>query len=165
MVNGENNSTLVGLIDPAEGCIRRIFDKQQGVDVVTRACGLNVIEDKGDTWGHNITTWDTIIGRFGQGESKLINQGALSATLAVNSHYETSRCELLVTLYRDLDTIDVNVHLNWQGRSQMVKLAFETNVGGGEAWYETAYGATWRPADAKEVPAQQWMDMSGKIDP
>ncbi|MCL5269643.1 MAG: glycosyl hydrolase-related protein, partial [bacterium] len=148
---------------PAGGCIRRIYDKTHRVDVVRRACGLDVLEDKGDTWGHGITTWDRVVGRFGDGTSKLINEGPVSATLLVTSRFEGSQCELLVTLHRDVADLDVNVRVNWQGRQRMLKMAFETRIEDGEAWYETAYSATRRATDGQEVPAQQWMDLGGRI--
>jgi alpha-mannosidase len=149
--------------DPYHGHICRLFDKDHKTEALKRGNVLAAIVDSSDTWSHGYEEFRVEAGRFGNARLELLELGDVRATVRVVSTFEKSTAETLVTLHRQIDTIDCTFRINWQQRYTMLKLAYETNIKPGAAVYDTAYGMQVRNTHGLEEPGQKWFDLTGTI--
>lgn len=149
--------------DPYGGHISRLADKKRKVDALRKGNVLAAIVDSSDTWSHGYSEFRVEAGRFGNAALDLLEIGDVRATVRIVSSFNKSSAEQLVTLYRDVDTIDCRFRINWQERYTMLKLVYETTIESGEATYDTAYGIQVRDTRGGEEPGQKWVDLTGKV--
>ena len=149
--------------DPYHGHISRLFDKRVKLDVLKKGNVLACMVDSSDTWSHGYDEFRVEAGRFGNASLELLELGDVRATVRVVSTFDKSTAETLVTLHRDVDTIDCTFRINWQQRYTMLKLAYETHVTPESAVYDTAYGSQVRDTQGFEEPGQQWFDLEGAL--
>lgn len=150
--------------DPYEGHICRLYDKAHKVETLTKGNILACMVDSSDTWSHGYDEFRVEAGRFGDARLEPLEIGDVRATVRVVSRFDKSTAEQFVTLHRHVDTIDCLFRINWQQRYTMLKLACETNVRGGAATYDTAYGVQERSVEGFEEPGQKWVDLTGHIE-
>ncbi len=151
-------------IEPHTGHIRRLYDKEKQLDVLSGRGAVPVVVDEhdSDTWAHGIFSFRREIGKFADASVQLLEKGPVRATLRVTSRYNRSLLRQDFMLYRDRKNIEVKVKLDWREEHKMLKLSFPVNVKEAEATYEIPYGYITRPVNGEEEPGQQWVDVSGK---
>jgi alpha-mannosidase len=103
------------------------------------------------------------IGAFGARSVRLTEQGAVKATIRVESEYGASRLIQSFTMYHELDRIDVHVTVDWREQFKLLKLTFPINLNFLRATYEIPYGHIERPTNGEEEPGQSWIDLSGLV--
>lgn len=150
-------------LDPYTGELRRLYDKKAGVEVLAKGNVLACLVDQSDTWGHGYDEWRVEAGRFGDAVINVHEEGDVRATLRIAQKFNKSLAEQFLSLYREHDTIDVLLRINWQERYTMLKLAYETHIERGETTCDTAYGCQTRNTDGWEEPGQKWVDLTGTI--
>jgi alpha-mannosidase len=149
-------------IDPASGAVARIFHKGLGRELLAGPAGAGIaIDDPTDTWGHGVERFDTVAGRFGESESRLVASGPVFATIRTRSLWGGSWLQQDFTLRAGSDRIDVEVKLFWSAERTMLKLEFPALAEGPEAYYEGAYCAVRKPCDGIERPAGTWAAVVG----
>ncbi|MGB8982033.1 MAG: glycoside hydrolase family 38 C-terminal domain-containing protein, partial [Anaerolineales bacterium] len=149
-------------LDPASGCIVSLRDKREQVEVFSGPAALPVVlDDPGDTWGHNIFKWDKVAGTFQAESIRLVEHGPVKSVIRVVSGYGSSKLVQDFAMYPDREQIDVSVTVNWQEECRMLKLRFPVNVKFMKVTHEIPYGYTERFANGEEEPAQSWVDVSG----
>lgn len=149
--------------DAETGDLIRLYDRRSKVDVLSRGGIFSCLIDDTDTWSHGVATWRVEAGRFDHARLRLCELGDVRATIRISSSYDKSSMEQFITLYRDIDTIDWKVSVNWQQRHTMLKMVFETLIKDGSAVCEAPYGVQERPANGDEQPCQSWVDFTGSI--
>ena len=149
-------------IDPETGWIKSLRDKLRGLEVFAGAAAVPVvIDDPSDTWSHNVFSFDKAIGEFRAQRVRLVEHGAVKATIRVTSIWGGSKLIQDFSVYRDLDQIDVAVTVDWREQMKMLKLRFPVHVHFHKATYEVPYGSIERFANGEENPGQNWIDVSG----
>ncbi len=149
-------------LNPQTGCILSLYDKQAGWNVFSgEAAQALVINDPSDTWSHDVLQFDQVSGSFQPTSLKLVEAGAIKATLRVMSTYGSSKLVQEFTLYRGLERIDVNVEVDWREKQKMLKLRFPFNVEAAQVVNEIPYGTIQRKANGDEEPMQSWIDVTG----
>jgi alpha-mannosidase len=152
-------------IDPKDGHVSRLIDRATGLDVVSGpACALLVMDDPGDTWGHDIASWRDEVGRFVDAKLRIVDQGPACVTMAVDTSWQKSTARQEFTLYRDTPRIDVRLTLDWREHYRMLKLSVPAAVHDGVLTYEAPYSAITREANGLEDPGQTWIDLSGTLE-
>jgi len=147
---------------PEEGHLVRLFDKVHGLEVLRgAACVLLVLDDPGDTWGHDIPCWRKEIGRFGSATLHPAEIGPVRSTLRIDTQWQGSTARQEFTLHRDNPRIDVVLHLDWHEKHKMLKLSVPVAVEGGTLTYDAPYSTVVREARGLEEPGQAWIDLSG----
>ena len=149
--------------DPYAGHICRLYDKKRRVEVLEEGNVLAAIVDNSDTWSHSCDEFRVEAGRFANASLELLEMGDVQATVRVVSTFRASRAEQLVTLYREVDTIDCVLRINWQECYTMLKLAYQTAIEPGQATCDTAYGMQVRNTEGFEEPGQKWVDLTGAV--
>jgi alpha-mannosidase len=149
-------------INPQTGSILSLFDKRSGRDAFSgEAARPVVIDDPSDTWSHDVLQFDREIGGFEAARVKLVESGAVKATIRAISTYGASILVQEFTLYRGLERIDVNVEVDWHEKQKMLKLRFPVNVEAAQVVNEIPYGHIQRKANGDEEPMQSWIDVVG----
>jgi len=157
----ENHTFRVG-IDPVTGFVKSLFDKEKNLEVLDGpAARPVVIEDKSDTWSHNVLHFNHEVGSFKAKSVKRVEHGPVKSVIRVTSEYGKSTLVQDFTMYKELDQIDVHCTLNWQEQFKALKLKFPVNLIFRKATYETPYGHIVRENNGEEEPGQNWIDMSG----
>jgi len=149
-------------IDEQTGCIRSLVDKTLGIEVF-RAPGAKpvVIEDRSDTWSHDVFSFNNVVGAFTATSVKLVEHGPVKSVIRVRGTYGSSYLVQDFTMYRELPQIDVRVTVDWNERFKMLKLQFPLNLNFIRATFEIPYGHVERPVNGEEEPGQSWVDLSG----
>jgi alpha-mannosidase len=161
----ENNRFILEF-DEDTGYISKYYDKVNHVDILSAKGAVPiVIEDKSDTWSHDVTRFDKQIGTFKAESIRLVECGPVKATIKVISTYGNSRLIQCFSMYADLDKIDVNVKIIWNDMQKMLKLAFPVNTMFNKYCYETAFGYVERGNTGEEYPGQEWFDATGVTAP
>ncbi len=149
-------------IDPEHGWIASLWDKVHDVDVFSGPAAVPlVLEDRSDTWGHDVAAYRDVIGRFDQAEVHLEESGPVRAALRVTTTYGHSTVTQTFRLYRGSERIEVDVEIDWHERFRMLKLAFPVNVRGPVTTASVPYGHLVREATGAEEPCGPWVDVTG----
>ncbi|MBW7459259.1 hypothetical protein K0U00_34925, partial [Paenibacillus sepulcri] len=148
--------------DPATGYIVSLRDKRSGVEVFRGAAARPVvIEDKTDTWSHNVFHFNNTIGAFGAARVQLVEHGPVKSVIRITSRYGSSHLVQDFTMYRELDQIDVKATIDWREQFKMLKLVFPVNLIFTRQTYEQPYSFIEREHNGEEEPGQSWIDYSG----
>jgi len=167
----ENERFLVE-IDPGTGCLARVYDKkykQEVLDESGRGNIIQVLEDFGDSEGflksgdgkteHNI--WDGNCRDVVQNPRiTRLEQGPVRTVVEIKKEFELSRFSQKITLCTGSDRIDFDLAIDYEGKNQMVKVAFPLSVSSPDAACEIPYGAISRPCNGEEYAMQNWLDVS-----
>ncbi|NBD26849.1 alpha-mannosidase [Paenibacillus glycinis] len=147
------------------GYISRLLDKRTNADVFGGPGAVPVIIDEhhSDTWGHGLQSYRDLIGYFADAEVKVLENGPLRGIVRVTSRYNGSTLRQDFILHAHAADIQVKVQLDWREKHKMLKLSFPVAVEQPESHSEIPYGYIRRETDGREVPGQQWIDVSGKV--
>ncbi|MEH7380563.1 glycoside hydrolase family 38 C-terminal domain-containing protein [Bacillus sp. JJ1533] len=149
-------------IDPETGFVKSLFDKEKSIEILAGpAARPVVIEDKSDTWSHNVLHFNKEVGTFKASSVKLVEHGPVKSVIRVVSTYGNSTLVQDITMYKELEQIDVHCTLNWQEQFKALKLKFPVNLIFRKSTYEIPYGHIVREGNGEEEPGQNWIDSSG----
>jgi alpha-mannosidase len=180
------NEALRIEIDAASGNIKSIFDKRLSREFVApgeEANKLWVYEDRPENWD----AWN--IGYTGRGwelnkadKVELVSSGPVKTVYRVDKsflgiskerYYPTedfpsSFFKQYITLYNDLDRVDIRTEADWWEDHLSLKACFPVAVKADKAFYEIPFAAIGRTTHFEtlwekaryEVPALRWADLS-----
>ncbi|MFA6239659.1 MAG: glycoside hydrolase family 38 C-terminal domain-containing protein [Candidatus Hydrogenedentales bacterium] len=159
-------------IDPATGCVKSVYDKEQKREALAeggRGNLVQILEDFGDSEGflksadgkaeHNVWTgqsWDV----DSAPQIALVERGPVRTTIEIKKQFELARFTQRVVLYAATRKVDFELAVNWRGTNKMVKVSFPLGVTSPEGTYEIPYGTIRRPSIGEEQVAQNWVDVS-----
>ncbi|MEO6966254.1 MAG: glycoside hydrolase family 38 C-terminal domain-containing protein, partial [Acidobacteriaceae bacterium] len=166
------NSKLRVVIDPKNGCITSLYDKQDHFQtLVAGSCG-NILQGyydmpkEYDAWninpdyvnhGTDLTMLDSI---------QVIERGPVRSEVRITRHWSKSTFVQNIILYAGMDRVDLVNDVNWHEDHIFLKAGFQLAASAPKATFEIPYGNIERPTtrnnsveDAKfEVSAQRWAD-------
>jgi alpha-mannosidase len=148
-------------LDPATGRIASLVHKASGAELAGEGRHAVVIDDRSDTWGHDVVAYDDEVGEFECTSVRLVENGPVRAIVRVESAYGSSALREDYVLSANGRWVDVRVTLDWHEPLKLLKLRYPTSVDAREATYETPYGHLVRAASGREEPGQSWVDVSG----
>jgi len=100
-------------------------------------------------------------------ESRLVEEGPLRVVIETSHSFGHSKILQRAIFYADLAWVDFETRLVWNepGNEAVgvpnLKVSFCARLEECEAWFETALGASRRPADGQEAPLQRWAAVGG----
>jgi alpha-mannosidase len=157
----ENERVLLE-IDPITGRIARLVHKASGADLAAPGSKhAVVIDDRSDTWGHDVRAYDQEEGEFEVTSVQLLEDGPVRTLLRVESRWRDSTLREDYALGADAHYVDVRVAVDWQEERKLLKLRYPTPVDTASATFETPYGHIERASGGDEEPGQSWLDVSG----
>jgi alpha-mannosidase len=165
------NDFLLAEIDPGSGWLCRLFDKRRGAELVAgRGTGTRrlvshavVLEDRSDTWGHDVVAYDDEIGHFTCTSVRRTEAGPVRDVVEVRSKFGTSTLLERFVLGGRAAQLEVRVTLDWRERQRALKLRFPTALSRATATFSVPYGHIERPTAGSEEVAQAWVDVSGVL--
>jgi alpha-mannosidase len=128
-------------------------DVQPDREFATRAA---VIDDRSDTWGHDVVAYDPELGEFERVSREVIETGPVQTIVRVESRYGASSLREDYVYAAGVPYVDVRVTLDWREQLALLKLRYACGAAG-EATYEAPYGHVVRPANGDEEPGQSWV--------
>jgi len=148
--------------DNQTGGISSYFDKKNHRELLSKPGAIPVVlNDPGDTWGHNIEAYDQVTGQFGKPEFTILETGPERAVLQVKTYYGNSSIVQNFSLYKNSGELGCLVTLDWHELQKMLKLSIPTVMTKGRLTYSIPYGFIERPMNGNEEPGQTWIDISG----
>jgi alpha-mannosidase len=164
-------------INPSTGNISRIYDKTNAREALSggEANVLQVYENDTptsyDAWNmdkDDFATTVTPVSLTTPASITVVESGPVKATYKVSRLYNNSAFNQYITLYHNVDRIDLRLEAGWWESHRCLKVAFPFNASPTTATYEIAYGAVTRSTsrtssfDAArfEVPGHKWADLS-----
>ena len=148
--------------DRQTGCISSYFDKKNNRELLSRPGAVPIVlNDPGDTWGHNIEAYNQVTGQFEKPEFTILETGPERAVLQVKTYYNNSFIIQNFSLYINSGELDCMVTLDWHELQKMLKMSFPTVLTTGKLTYSIPYGFIERPMNGNEEPGQTWIDLSG----
>ena len=150
------------------------YGMRRGSDYLDSArldLSLNVLQVL-DERMHEMSAWhlDEVVSEtslLDGARTEVVETGPVRAAISVDHRFRRSRVEQRIIFYNQVPRIDFETYIDWQEPSGPdhgipdLKVAFNARLPEIEAWYETPYGASRRPADGQEVPALRWADVGG----
>ncbi|MBW7457404.1 alpha-mannosidase [Paenibacillus sepulcri] len=150
--------------DRDTGYIASLRDKKAGHEVFGgEAAKPVVIEDKSDTWSHDVLHFNQVIGAFKATRVFRVEHGPVKSVIRVVSEYGSSRLIQDFSMYAGRDGIDVHITVDWREQFKMLKLVFPMNVVFSKHTYEIPYGTIEREHNGEEEPGQSWVDYTGLV--
>jgi len=148
--------------DRDTGAIKSLRDKKAEHDVFAGpAARAVVIDDKSDTWSHDVLHFNNVAGEFKAVKVSRIEHGPVKSVIRVVSRYGDSKLVQDFAMSPGRDLIDVSVTVDWREKFKMLKLVFPINVIFSKHTYETPYGTIQREHNGEEEPGQSWVDYTG----
>ncbi len=167
------NSLLRVVIDPKNGCIDSLYDKQAHFEsIASGQCGnlLQAFVDtpkEYDAWninpnfaehGTDLTMVDSV---------QLVEQGPVRSVVRITRHWDKSKFVQNIILYAGMRRVDVVNDVDWHETHILLKAAFALAASGPRATFEIPYGTIERPTTKNnsvekakyEVSAQRWADL------
>lgn len=155
-----------------DGSIKSIIDKEFQQEVLSPSgmgnC-VSIYEDNGDAWDFSLTYREKKPDVF-----VLINfETEIDGPKASITHfykYQKSEMKQQIVLIQGSRRIDFITWINWQEPAKMIKTSFPLAVKADHAVCEIQFGSLKRPTYSNttwdmakdEVPAQKWVDISGR---
>jgi alpha-mannosidase len=145
------------------GCLSSFYDKKCDLEILRReGARLAVIEDKSDTWSHNIFKFDKEIANMEVVSVRIFEDGPVRSTMCVKSKFKDSYVLQYFRVYKELDYVEVKMKVDWREPQTMLKLKFPVNFNFRKPTYEIPYGYIEKSANGEEEPGQTWIDFSGE---
>jgi len=151
-------------INPETGCISKLLDKENNVEVFSgEASRPLIVDDPSDTWSHGVTKFEKIVGSFKEAKVTVIEEGPIRCRVRAKSYYNRSVLWQDYILYANLNLIELRSRVEWHERQKMLKLAFPVNVKEPTLSCEIPYGFIERATNGEEEPMQRWIDLTGVV--
>lgn len=158
----ENDRFALSFSDES-GYLTSLYDKAADLEVLRReGARLAVIEDKHDTWAHNVFKFDKQLGDMKLVYKKVLEEGPVRSTLRVKYQYGQSYAVQDFSLYHELDYVQVKVMVDWREPCTQLKIKYPVNLNFRRPTYEIPYGYIEKSANGEEEPGQSWFDFTGE---
>jgi alpha-mannosidase len=151
------------VINPDTGYIKSFYDKKQDIEIFKReGARLAVIDDKSDTWSHNVFKFDKEIGCMKPVYIRKVEEGPVRCGVRVRYQYNDSYVTQDFRMYNSLDHVEVKMNVDWREPLTMLKLKFPVSLNFCKPTYEIPYGYIEKNINGEEEPGQTWIDFSGE---
>jgi len=167
------NSWLKMTVDAKNGCITSLYNKRsQFESIAANGCGNELIAFKDtpkdyDAWNIDSDFEDQFTKLDMVDSVNVVEQGPLRATVRVVRTWQGSKFVQDLSMYANLDRVDVHNEIDWHANHILLKAAFPLAASSDKATFEIPYGTIERPTTRKnrvqkakfEVPALRWADL------
>lgn len=169
------------VINLETGNIAHIYNKKDGNRDILNGEG-NELHIYTDTGGSSWPAWDVVASELNKEPTYVLNDTPDSieiientptkAVIRVKRNWSNSTFIQDITMYPDVDRIDVKMAVDWYETDRLLKVSFPISAIAYQATYETSYGSVERPTtrdDAYgrarfEVPGHKWADVTNEAD-
>ncbi len=164
-----DNETLVERADPAESHFKNVdeisdsnaknFISLSLKKIIEKPIRFLVLDDKSDTWGHGVKSYNTVEGEFTFVNSSVMS-GPVTDKLYQRWSYGNSTLDITYSSYKNLSGVYVELLANWREKRKILKIEISpSGIFSSEIKMQGAGGFIDRQADGKEMPLHNWVWM------
>jgi alpha-mannosidase len=135
-----------------------------GAELLSSSLGLVVIEDKSDTWGHDIAAFRQEIGRPEFISSEMVENGFVTRVTRQRLKWRSSSITIDIAEFSARDVIELRFVIDWQEHEQILKLEIPTKLLSPKVFAKVPGAAIERVPNGNEEPYQDWVAVQGLID-
>ncbi|MCP4401323.1 MAG: hypothetical protein GY801_28995, partial [bacterium] len=125
-----------------------------------------VVDDRSDTWGHDVSSFDDVEGSFVL-ESSAINTGALTSKLYERYRCRDSTLDVVYSLYENLPELFIDIVAQWNEECKLLKMEWHIPERSNDSLLmQGPGGSIRRSSNGLELPLHQWLSLettSGNI--
>lgn len=153
------NSKIKVIFDDKTGDILEFFDKEENKFIISSPCRAVLIDETDcDTWAHGKDSLGEDAGEFSSPEFKIIEQGAVKATLRVTTKYNGSTLQKDFTITPGSAELKVSVKVDFHEKHRALKFTFPmTNE---QVTAKIPFGSIKRNGYTGEEPCGSWFASS-----
>ena len=133
-----------------------------GAELLAAPLSLVVIDDTSDTWGHDIRSYQTELGRPTLTDTTLLADGPVCRVVRQHATWEHSTITLDIITYRELEVVELRLEINWQERHQILKLEVPSALQKSKFSVKIPGGIITRTANGEEEPCQDFIALHGE---
>jgi alpha-mannosidase len=161
-------------VEQASGAIVHLIDKRTGCDLAPAGGRIGALEYWHEA-PHGMTAW--VVGQITKvapflqgGMMEIVQSGPYLAQVRTKHTYNDSTFTLTVSLAAGVPRVDFDLEVDWLERGTpetgvpMLKVAFPLAVKAEQATFECPQGSVARPVNGLDVPALNWVDLTGQVD-
>jgi alpha-mannosidase len=134
-----------------------------GHELLQEPIGLVVIDDRNDTWAHDVVGFRDVIGRPTWVNTVVLESGPLVRVTRQIATWKTSTITMDVIERAGLDAVELSFVIDWNEREEMLKLEIPTALGSPTVVAKVAGATIERAVDGGEEPAQDYVAVQGAI--
>jgi len=142
---------------PADNPSGRTDDR---LTVFANSARLVVVEDRADTWGHDVNRWDQVLGYPTVEREKLLDDGPIFRRHRRWPAWGRSSLILDIVEWHALDAVEFVLHINWQDRYQAVKLELPLRATETRLQVRAPGAVVERPLDGDEWFWGEWLTLT-----
>lgn len=150
------NSLVKVEFNKVTGDICKFYDKKNGRYIIDKPCRAILLDETDcDTWAHDKDYLGDMIGAFDSPVAKVIESGAVRATVRITTRYNNSLLQRDYTLSADSDVLTVKTLVDFHEKHRTLKFTFPMTTDSVTAKH--AYGAITRKENLGEEHCGSWL--------
>lgn len=134
-----------------------------GTDLLPAGLGLVVIEDKSDTWGHDVAAFRQELGRPTFISSAIVESGPVTRVTRQRLQWRSSSISIDIAEFSGTSAIELRFVIDWHEHEQILKLELPTNLLNPAVFAKVPGAALQRTPNGNEEPYQDWVALQGAI--
>jgi alpha-mannosidase len=134
-----------------------------GTELLSASLGLVVIEDKSDTWAHDVASFRTEIGRPRFISAEIIEDGPVTRVTRQKLQWQDSHITLDIAVFTMTDAIELRFVIDWHEHEQILKLEIPTKLLSPRVFAKVPGAALQRAPNGNEEPYQDWIALQGLV--
>ncbi len=128
---------------------------------IAESARLVIVDDRADTWGHDVNRWDKVLGSAETTREKLLDDGPIFRRRRRWLSWGKSSVILDIVEWHSLGAVELVLHINWQDRFQTLKLELPMAKGNPKLQVRTPGAGVDRPLDGDEWFWGEWLTVTG----
>jgi len=125
--------------------------------------GLVVIDDRSDTWAHDVTSFRSVIGRPSWITTTVVEDGPLVKVTRQIAGWRSSTINLDIIERAGLDAIELKFVIDWHEHEQILKLEIPTAISEAQVFAQVPGATISRTATGTEETAHDYVAIQGKL--
>jgi alpha-mannosidase len=134
-----------------------------GPELLVEPIGLVVIDDRSDTWSHDVASFRNVIGRPTWVTTIVVEDGPLVRVTRQIATWRTSTINMDIVERAGLDAIELKFVIDWHEHEQILKLEIPTVLADAQVFAKVPGVTISRTALGTEEPAQDYVAVQGKL--
>ena len=134
-----------------------------GTELLGGTLGLVVIEDKSDTWAHDIAAFRDEIGRPTFVSSEMVEDGPVTRVTRQKLTWRKSEIIVDIAEFSATDIVEFRFVMNWQEHEQILKLEIPTKFASPQLYAKVPGAALERATTGNAEPYQDWVALQGAL--
>jgi len=141
----------------------RSLRSPEGTEILAQPIGLVIIEDKSDTWAHDVSAFRKELGHPEFVAAEVAESGPICRVTRQHLRWQNSTITLDITEYAGEGFLDLYFVIDWQEHEQILMLELPTALQSARCFAKVAGAVAERPTTGEEEPYQDWVAVQGVV--